>query len=145
MEKMAVVLKVNGVYELKVDERQWIVTVTSEDDTKYHVIVTHHNYERVPHNYTGHLIKTGNLIQNGTADRLDTPMEESMKELKKGYSQKKLTKDEIEVDKLIDHVQHKIKLDELWKLIDGALETSNYDVFIELSKEYANLKKKVTV
>lgn len=138
---MAVVLEVGGVYELKVDDRQWIATVTGEDDAKYYITVTHHNYEQVPSNYSGHLLKTGNLIRTGTANRLDTPMEE----LKKGYSQKKRTTDEIEVDKLIDHVQLKIKMDELWKLIDGALETSNYDVFIELSKEYANLKKKVTV
>jgi hypothetical protein len=57
---------------------------------------------------------------------------------------KKRTKDEIEVDNLIEHVQSGIKLNQLWEQINEALDDGNHALFIRLSKEYAKLKKKVT-
>jgi hypothetical protein len=57
---------------------------------------------------------------------------------------KKRTKDEIEVDNLIEHVQRTIKMNELWEQINEALDNDNYELFIRLSKEYAKLKRKVS-
>jgi hypothetical protein len=57
---------------------------------------------------------------------------------------KRRTSDEVAVDKLIDHVQRKFQLDQLYRQIDEALENDDVGLFIRLSKEYANLKKRVT-
>jgi hypothetical protein len=57
---------------------------------------------------------------------------------------KRRTLDEVAVDKLIDHVQRKFQLDQLYERINEALDTNNVELFVSLTKEYANLKKRVT-
>jgi hypothetical protein len=58
--------------------------------------------------------------------------------------QKRRTSSEIEVDKLIEHVQRNFQIDQLYKQIDEALANDDVELFVRLSKEYAKLKKKVS-
>lgn len=128
-------LIVGYTYEIEtVAGRKWVAKITGETSEIYHLVVLEDEGQKVE--YSGRLYKSSPLLKTGTFKVIDgKPVRER---------KQRRTSDEVEVDKLIEHVQRKIKLDELWELIDCALQANNYEVFLELSKEYAKLKKKVT-
>jgi hypothetical protein len=61
-----------------------------------------------------------------------------------GIVKRRRSKDEIEVDSLLEHVLLKGEINRLYIKINKALDDNNQDEFVRLTKEYAKLKKKVT-
>lgn len=133
-------LEIGGVYEIvSAIGTRYVVRVNEDNSNRYHVTVLENGDDK--REYTGTLDKTGLLMTKGTITRLDKAIEE----LKEAYGKgRKLTRDEIEVDNLIEHVQKTIKIDQLWSDINKALDDNDVDTFVKLSKEYAKLKRKVT-
>jgi hypothetical protein len=91
----------------------------------------------------GRVAKTSSLFKDYEVSCLYDSVDEMPVE-DTPVKKKRRTSDEVAVDKLIDHVQRKFQLDQLYKQIDEALENDDVGLFIRLSKEYTNLKKRVT-
>jgi hypothetical protein len=129
-------LEVGCTYELiSIDGTRWVVRVTDENTIKYVIEVLEENDKKVDV-YTGTIMKGGNLLQKGTVTLLNREVHAERK--------KRRTSTEKQVDDLIEHVQRQFRMNQLWEQINETLDSGNYEVFIELSKEYAKLKRKVT-
>lgn len=137
-------LEIGGTYEIinNVGKR-WVIRVNNENEKVYNVLVLE-SADSDMVNYNGTVGKTSMLLRESTITRLDKPLEELVK-LQNAYGdekpKKRRTAVEIEIDNLIEYVQLTIKFNETWELVNLALDNKNYEAFVQLSKEYAKVKK----
>lgn len=138
-------LKIGSTYRIKhnINDSEYVVKVTGETEYLYKLNVLELNGVSQG-GYSGTLHKGADMLTKGKVTELHSelpPMnaEATTAEVRK----RKRTPDEVTVDKLIEHVQKKIRINELAELIDAALVARNHETFIQLSKEYTKLKGKM--
>jgi hypothetical protein len=142
-------LSVGEVYRFYKDVNDFLDLLITQDSTDcYWAKVLDKGSQNLgtPIGDIGRLSKRGKLLEDYDVSHMpDYVVEETVESDDTPVKKKRRNPSEIEIDKLIDHVQRNFQLDQLYKQIDAALENDDVGLFIRLSKEYANLKKKVKV
>jgi hypothetical protein len=127
-------LQIGATYEIIRENRRWVVKVKNEDIIKYDIVVLEDNQSNQV-NYTGTIMKDSVLIKKGVFTIIEDRDEKK----------KRRTSAEKQVDDLVEYVQRNFYIAQLQSRIDTALDEANQELFLELSKEYAKLKRKVSV
>lgn len=132
-------LEIGGLYRFRNDRGVIDLKVVDVHENRYDVVIKQNTFRPESEDEgVMQLYKGSNLFTNYKIIRLDKEV------FTNTLSKKRRTKDEIEVDNLIEHVQRNFKLNQLLDQINEALDNNDVELFVRISKEYAKLKRKVT-
>jgi hypothetical protein len=136
---------IGSVYKFMGAEGDIIVKFLEDNEEAYKVIIKKGTGEFARYNNSERMLfKTSKILTTYHWTRLaDEEPDFASNDPVMQDRKKRRTRDEVEVDNLIEHVQRKIKMEQLMVAIDKALEHGHTEVFVRLAKEYTKLKAKV--